>query len=87
MIPVPATTRIWLAGGVTDMRKGIVGLALFVGYDRGGERTAAIHSVIETAALNGRDPQAWHQDVIARIVAHPARRLADSLPYDRTPAL
>jgi transposase len=27
MIPVPANTRIWLAGGITDMRKGFVGLA------------------------------------------------------------
>ena len=27
MIPVPASTRIWLAGGVTDMRKGFNGLA------------------------------------------------------------
>lgn len=27
MIPVPARTRVWLAGGVTDMRKGIVGLS------------------------------------------------------------
>ena len=27
MIPVPAMTKIWLAGGVTDMRKGFVGLA------------------------------------------------------------
>lgn len=27
MIPVPASTRIWLAGGVTDMRKGFVGLS------------------------------------------------------------
>ena len=27
MIPVPANTRIWLAAGVTDMRKGFVGLA------------------------------------------------------------
>ncbi len=26
MIPVPASTRIWLASGVTDMRKGFVGL-------------------------------------------------------------
>jgi transposase len=28
MIPVPASTKIWLAGGVTDMRKGFVGLAV-----------------------------------------------------------
>lgn len=27
MIPVPANTRIWLAAGVTDMRKGINGLS------------------------------------------------------------
>jgi len=27
MIPVPASTRIWLAAGVTDMRKGFVGLS------------------------------------------------------------
>ena len=27
MIPVPASTKIWLAGGVTDMRKGFVGLS------------------------------------------------------------
>ena len=27
MIPVPATTRVWLAAGVTDMRKGFNGLA------------------------------------------------------------
>ncbi len=27
MIPVPTSTKIWLAGGVTDMRKGFAGLA------------------------------------------------------------
>jgi transposase len=30
MIPVPAGTRVWLAAGVTDMRKGFDGLALRV---------------------------------------------------------
>lgn len=28
MIPVPASTKIWLAAGVTDMRKGFNGLAV-----------------------------------------------------------
>ena len=28
MIPVPSATRIWLAAGVTDMRKGFAALAL-----------------------------------------------------------
>jgi transposase len=27
MIPVPAQTRVWLAAGVTDMRKGFAGLS------------------------------------------------------------
>ena len=27
MIPVPANTRVWLAAGVTDMRKGFAALA------------------------------------------------------------
>ena len=27
MIPVPASTKIWLGGGVTDMRKEFVGLS------------------------------------------------------------
>ena len=27
MIPVPSTTKVWLAAGVTDMRKGFAGLS------------------------------------------------------------
>ena len=27
MIPVPANTKVWLAAGVTDMRKGFNGLS------------------------------------------------------------
>ena len=27
MIPVPSNTRVWLAAGVTDMRKGFAGLS------------------------------------------------------------
>ena len=27
MIPVPASTKVWLAAGVTDMRKGFAGLS------------------------------------------------------------
>src|SRR3546814_6986299 len=48
---------------------------LFAGSDAGGERAAAIYSLIETARLNGLDPQAYLTDVIARIGPHPARQL------------
>jgi transposase len=40
---------------------------LFAGSDRGGERAAAMYSLIETAKLNGLDPEAYLRDVLARI--------------------
>jgi transposase len=55
---------------------------LFAGSDRGGERAAAAYSLIETAKLNGLDPHAWLADVLARINAHPAKRIADLLPWN-----
>lgn len=40
---------------------------LFAGSDRGGQRAAAMYSVIVTAKLNDIDPQAWLADVLTRI--------------------
>ena len=45
----------------------------FAGSDRGGERAAAIYTLIETAKLNGIDPQAWLADVLARLPDHPGQ--------------
>jgi len=53
---------------------------LFAGSDRGGERAAAIYTLIGTAKLNGVDPQAWLADVLHRIADHPASRLHQLLP-------
>jgi hypothetical protein len=58
----------------------------FAGSDRGGERAAAMYTLIETAKLNGVDPQAWLADVLARLPDHPARQLDDLLPWSWTPA-
>jgi transposase len=55
---------------------------LFAGSDRGGERAATMFTLIETAKLNGIDPQAWLADVLARINDHPATRLAELLPWN-----
>lgn len=52
------------------------------GADAGGERAAAIYTLIETCKLNGVDPQAWLADVLARLPDHPASRLDDLLPRD-----
>jgi hypothetical protein len=58
---------------------------LFAGSDRGGERAAAIYSLIVTAKLNEVDPRAWLADVLARIGDHPASRRGELLPWNWKP--
>ena len=61
---------------------------LFAGSDRGGERAAAIYTLIASAKLNDIDPQAWLEDVLRRIADHPAGQLAGLLPWNwQTPAV
>jgi len=55
---------------------------LFAGSERGGERAAAMFTLIETAKLNGVDPQAWLADVLARIADHRITDLAARLPWN-----
>jgi hypothetical protein len=57
---------------------------LFAGSDRGGQRAAAMYSLIVSAKLNNIDPQAWLADVLDRIAAHPAHRLDELLPWNWT---
>ena len=61
---------------------------LFAGSDAGGERAAAIYSLIETAKPNSMNPEAYLRDVLSRIADHPINRVADLLPWkwavDRT---
>jgi transposase len=54
----------------------------FAGSDRGGERAAAIYTLIHTAKLNGLDPRAWLADMLRRIADHPASRLGELLPWN-----
>lgn len=54
---------------------------MFAGSDRGGERAAAMYSLIATTKLNGIEPRAWLADVLARIADHPASRLHELLPW------
>jgi transposase len=55
---------------------------LFMGSDAGGERAAGIYSLVETAKLNGLDPQAWLRDVLGRIADHPINRVDELLPWN-----
>ena len=60
---------------------------LFVGADCGGERAAAIYSLIGTAKLNGLDPEAYLRDVLKRIAEHPVNRIGQLLPWNIPEAL
>ncbi len=59
---------------------------LFLGSDAGGERAAILYTVLESAKLNGLDPQTWLTDVIDRMAnGHPINRLAELLPWNWQP--
>ncbi len=55
---------------------------LFAGSDKGGERAAGILSLIETAKLNGLDPEACLRNVLSRIADQPINRVGDLLPWN-----
>jgi len=60
---------------------------LFAGSDSGGERAAAIYSLIGTAKLNGLDPEAYLREVLQRIAEHPINRIEDLLPWNISASL
>jgi hypothetical protein len=47
-----------------------------------GDRAAVMYTIIETAKLNGLDPEAYLRHLIARIADHPARRIGELLPWN-----
>lgn len=58
---------------------------LFAGADTGAETLARAMTIIETAKLNGLDPQAYLADILARINDHKINRLDDLLPWNWSP--
>ncbi len=81
--------RVCLSNNAAE--RGLRGIALgrkswlFCGSDRGGQRAAAMYSLIVTAKMNGVDPQAWLTDVLSRIASHPSHRLDELLPWRWAP--
>ena len=58
---------------------------LFAGADTGGETLARAMTLIETAKMNGLDPQAYLADILDRIHDHKINRLDELLPWNWTP--
>ena len=54
---------------------------LFVGSQTGGRAAAIAYTLIETAKLQGVDPQAWLADTLARIPDYKINRVDDLLPW------
>ena len=54
---------------------------LFAGSDAGGERAAALYSLIGTATLDGIDPHVYLRHVLECIDEHPVNRIEELLPW------
>jgi len=54
---------------------------LFAGSDDGGERAAAIYSLLGTAQLNGLNVEAYLRHVLERLPDHPINRVDELLPW------
>jgi transposase len=55
---------------------------LFMGSEQGGKAAAILYTLIETAKLNGIDPQAWLTDTLARIPEHKINKIDELLPWN-----
>ena len=84
--------RPYLANGILELdnnvaERGMRGIALgrknylFVGSEAGGKAAAIAYTMIETAKLNGVDPQAWLADTLARIPDYKITKVDELLPW------
>jgi hypothetical protein len=55
---------------------------LFAGSDPGGERAASIYTIVQTAKLNGVNPESYLRDTLAKIAwGHPINRIEELMPW------
>jgi hypothetical protein len=55
---------------------------LFMGSDSGGQRAAALYSLIGTAKLNALDPVLYLRTVLDQIPQHPINQIEQLLPWN-----
>jgi transposase len=54
---------------------------VFLGSDTGGDRAAAMFTILESCKMLGINPEAYLRDVLARIADHPINRIGELLPW------
>jgi transposase len=54
---------------------------VFLGSDAGGDRAAAMFTILESCKMLGINPEAYLRDVLARIADHPINRIEELLPW------
>ena len=55
---------------------------LFAGSDAGGRRAASIYTIVQTAKLNGVNPEAYLRDTLTKIAdGHPISRIGELMPW------
>ena len=59
---------------------------LFAGSDAGGERAASIYTLVQTAKLNGLNPEAYLRDILTKIAeGHTINRIDELVPWRMIP--
>jgi len=53
----------------------------FCGSDAGGQRAACVYTLVETAKMNGINPQAYLTNILGRIAEHPIHQSDALLPW------
>ena len=55
---------------------------LFTGSDTGGDRAAAIYTIVQTAKLNCANPDAYLKDTLAKVAkGHPINKIDQLMPW------
>jgi transposase len=78
--------RLCLSNNAAE--RGLRGVAVgrrnwtFAGSDEGARRAAHVFTLVETCKLNDVDPQAWLAHVLAKLPDHPAKQIAELLPWN-----
>ena len=55
---------------------------LFAGSDTGGDRAAAVYTIVQTAKLNGVNPETYLTDTLSKIAeGHPINKIDQLMPW------